>query len=174
MRTVSTLSMRSPASTPYAPTFCTALAPTSPGMSERFSSPHHPFSTVYATSASQLTPLPTRSSTSSALSPTTSISIIVEWKTVPSKSSTNSRLLPPPMTSDLPLKPPARKSTSASTEENSTRRAALASMPKVLRSKRETSIYCFIITVILQDTTLLSCDTPCQAGQRSGTRCGYI
>ena len=49
---ISTWSIVSLASEPYAPIFCTGAAPTLPGMSERFSIPHNPFSTLQATASS--------------------------------------------------------------------------------------------------------------------------
>ncbi|SKZ90722.1 Uncharacterised protein [Mycobacteroides abscessus subsp. abscessus] len=43
-------------STPYAPTFCTGVAPAAPGIPERHSSPPNPASIVASTRASHATP----------------------------------------------------------------------------------------------------------------------
>src|SRR5690606_38053381 len=45
-------------SVPYAPMFCTGLAPTVPGMRDKFSRPLYPISTVFLTESSQFSPAP--------------------------------------------------------------------------------------------------------------------
>ena len=99
-----TVSMMSFASTPYAPMFCTALAPTSPGISDRFSGPQRPSAAAQAQKSSKTTPAATVADFSarpSALVEMTGFNVI-PWlaicSTVPGKSPVKRRLEPPPIT----------------------------------------------------------------------------
>ena len=139
--TTSTSVIRSFTSAPYAPMFCTALAPTSPGMADRFSAPYQPRSTQWATKSSHTSPAPTFTHTWLSSSATGIMPRMAEWRTVPLKSPPNSRLLPPPMGSRRSSAPARRRSAStvcrSSTEVYSTKKAAFTSIPKVLCGSNE-------------------------------------
>src|SRR3954468_11797808 len=87
-------------SCPYAPTFCTGVAPVDPGMPERVSTPASPRSTVRATRSSHGSPAATRSVTPAQALASSSVTPRVAIRTtVPSKpASPTSRLEPPPST----------------------------------------------------------------------------
>ena len=130
--------------------FCTAEAPTSPGINERFSTPYHPWSTQSCTMSSHVSPEPHLRYTKPS-SDLVSTPFMAECTTVPSKSPVSSRLLPSPMMS--------RGKSSSSREQkngaisvslsNSTNRLHVASMPKVLCSFR---LYCEKSFMIFQPT----------------------
>ena len=120
-------------SAPYAPMFCTAEAPTSPGISERFSVPCHPWSTQCATTSSHVSPLPHLTSTPPSMN-VVLMPLMAECSTVPLKSFVSNRLLPPPMRSNgisVSLKL-FTASFASLTEAYSMKRLHLASMPNVL------------------------------------------
>ena len=92
-------------SEPYAPIFCTAAAPISPGMRERFSMPQSPLSAAHPQMLSIVTPAPAATRTISSSGPAypgpSSGNVLrylmAECSTVPGKSPDKSTLLPPPI-----------------------------------------------------------------------------
>ncbi len=83
--------MVSATSAPYAPTFCTGVAPAEPGMPERHSSPPSPCASDVTTTSSHAAPASART-----MLPSTVISVLASRTTVRSVMSSASTTLDPP------------------------------------------------------------------------------
>ena len=98
MRTASNQAKWSLTSTPYAPMFCMGLAPTLPGMRDKFSKPCHPSSSVCITNPCHGSPAPAETMASVVPWGETSTPRMSTCKTNACTSPCNSMLLPPPRT----------------------------------------------------------------------------
>ena len=76
---------------PYAPTFCTGVAPAEPGMPDRHSSPPRPCASAVTTTSSHTAPASART-----MLPSTVISVLASSTTVRSARSSASTTLDPP------------------------------------------------------------------------------
>src|SRR5699024_3311454 len=83
-------------SEPYAPTFCTGVAPVEPGIPESASMPLSPLATDHSTTASQCWPAAMRTWTSAGVDSIISMPLVAMRTTVPGKPSSATNMFDPP------------------------------------------------------------------------------
>ncbi len=120
-------------STPYAPIFCIGLAPTLPGIKDKFSTPHKPTSIHFKTNSCQTSPEPAFTIANSFDSSIISNPLISFKRTSPSKwFFTKRTLLPPPKTNNSFFEFSFKIVSNSSTELNRPKKDDTTSIPNVL------------------------------------------